>query len=343
MYGLLATSIATAVKLQEERAMVSMLKAVSKWAALLVATAISATAAADEFPTRPIRLVVGYAPGGPADVTARLLADRLSKRLGQAVVVENRGGAATIIAAQAVVRAPADGYTLFHCNNLMPTNQFFYSKLPYKVADFAPVSLIATMPYLVSIAASVPADSLKSFIDYVRTKPGQINYGIFGVGSGTHVLSKHLEKVANVKMVEVPYAGAAPAQTALLTGEIQLLIDTPVTALPQAKAGKTRVVAVMSEERLAAAPDVPTAKEQGFPLVFDNWYGVCAPAGTPKPIIARLSREIQAVTTSDDYKSRLLPIGVVPLSSTPEAFAREIEATIAKWGPISKPLNIRLD
>jgi tripartite-type tricarboxylate transporter receptor subunit TctC len=286
------------------------------------------------YPDRPVRLVVPFPPGGPTDIVARPLAQKLSENLGQQVIVDNRGGAGGNIGAAAVVKSAADGYTL-----LMGTvgthaiNASLYKKLTFDpVKDFAPVSLVAQAAVVLVVHPSVPAKTLNEFIALAKFKPGQITFGSAGSGSPGHLTGELFKDMAVVDLVHVPYQGSAPAITDLLGGQIQAMFDPIQATLPHVKAGNLRILGVSSPKRSSALPNVPTIAEAGVPgFETTAWWAVFVPAGTPREIITKLNTEIVKIMRSPEMKERLRELDIEPIGSTPDQLAAFMKAEMAKW------------
>jgi tripartite-type tricarboxylate transporter receptor subunit TctC len=304
-----------------------------------VALGLAAPVAAQTYPERPITLVVPYAAGGGNDVMARIVAEKMSKTLGQAVVVENRGGAGGTIATRAVAHAAPDGYTLvLGGTGTLAVAPTLYSNTGYDPRkDFAPVGLIATSALVVLVHPSVPAKTLKEFIALAKAKPGQINFASAGVGSGMHLGTELFEVMADVKLTHVPYKGTGPALTDLMGGHVSVFFSSLPSAIPLIQAGKVRALAVTGLKRSAALPDVPTAAESavpGYEAVLH--YGIVAPAGTPKPIIAKLNAALREAVASPEVHDKLATEGAEPLGSTPEQYAQDIDREEIKWAAVVK-------
>lgn len=311
--------------------------------ALLLALTGAATAA--DYPDRPIRMVVSYAAGGTTDTMARVTAQKMSELLGQPIVIENKPGAGTIIAAEYVAKAPPDGYTLLMtATTTLSVNPATYKKLPYKVEDFAPISLIGKMAYTFGISNTVPINDLKEFVAYTKAKPGQLNYGTVGLGGSTHIFTKMVESALGIQMQDVIYKGSPPALTDLFAGTIQVYADGVISSLPFYQDKKMKIVAVSSEQRLAAAPDIPTFVELGYPgVVLYSYYGVLAPAGTPKPIVDKLNAAMVKALAMADLQERIKQNGAVPESTSPEGFGKMIVDYLKIYGDIARPLNLSLE
>ncbi|MCC6531207.1 MAG: tripartite tricarboxylate transporter substrate binding protein [Burkholderiales bacterium] len=298
------------------------------------------------FPTKPIRLVIGFAPGGGTDVLARALGQQLGETFGQAVTIDNRVGAGGIIATDLVAKAPADGYTLLVGSAAaFAINPNLMAKLPYHpVKDFAPVGLFATISYAIVVHPSLPVRSVKELITLAKSKPGQLNYGSAGNGSSTHLAIEQLLAQAGIKMTHVPYKGNTPAMTALLSGEVTMVFDPVLTSLPQVKAGRIRAIAVSTAKRSALLPDVPSVAEAGVPgYESGNWFGIFAPAGTPRAVVDRLNGAINKAMASGEMRSRLQSQGADPLLGTPEDLARHVERELAKVAKIVRDAGLKIE
>jgi len=305
-------------------------------AALFAATL---PAAAGGYPTKPIRMLVGFAPGGGTDTTARAISQPLSEALGQQVVVDNRAGAAGNIATDIASKSPPDGYTvLMGTIAALAINPSLYEKLPFDpVRDFEPVSLAVSSTNVLVVHPSVPAKSVKELIALAKSQPGKLTYGSSGVGGAGHLAGVLFDQLAGTKMVHVPYKGGAPAMIALIGGEVQLVFATAETAVPQIKAGKIRALGVTIAKRTALLPDLPTIAEAGLPgYEANNWYGVLVPAKTPRAIVDRLNREIVKVLNTPAVKATLFRQGLDASPSTPQEFGAYIKSEIAKWAKVVK-------
>jgi len=313
---------------------------------LAVCALAGAAAAADTYPTKPIRIIVPFPPGGPADALARIVGDRLGAALGQSVVVDNRPGAGGNIGMELGAKAAPDGHTLVlaPAGNLT-VNPFLYRNVPYDVGrDFVPVTVIAAVPNVLVVNPQVPAKDLAELIAYAKANPGKLNFSSPGAGSGAHLAGELLKSSAGIDLVHVPYNGIAPAVTAVVAGDVQMMFAAAPTALPQVTAGKLRAIAVASPKRIAGAPALPTLDEAGLPG-FDvtSWYSIVAPAGTPPAVVDRLQREIARALESPDVKAKLVGLGAEPVANSPADFAAMIKVETAKWGKIVKDANIRAE
>jgi tripartite-type tricarboxylate transporter receptor subunit TctC len=296
------------------------------------------------WPAKPIRVIVPYPAGGSTDQMMRLVAPRVSAALGQPVVVENQGGGATMIGTGAVARSAPDGYTLLATANVFAVNVMLHKAPSYKVDDFVPVAPIAGYPYVLTVHPSVPARTVQELIEYAKREPDKVNAASLGPGGVTHLLNERFEALAGVKIADIHYRGSAPALTDLLAGQVQMYFDTVVTAMPQIRGGKVRVLGVTTEERSPLLPDVPTFKEVGLPgMTQRGWFGVFAPAGTPKPIVDRLNREVLAAAASDEARARFERDGLTAMQLTPEQFAAFIREDAAPWERTLKALNIQVE
>ncbi len=318
--------------------------------ALLVLTAAilaASRAEAIDFPTRPIKLVVPYAAGGPTDVLGRLVGEYLGRDLKQPVVVENKAGAQGAIGAETVARSDPDGYTLlFTAASLFVLNPVLYKKLSYDpVKDFRMLALITDLPVVMEVHPSVPAKTVAEFVAYAKQNPGKLNFGSAGVGGTIHLAGEMFKQMAGVDIVHVPYKGAGPALSDLLGGNIQLMFDTLGTALPPVKSGLLRPLGVSSRERIADLPDVPTIAESGYPdYSVGVWYGVSAPAKVPDEITQKITASLNRALSDEPFRASLEKVGFPPLRPKSQA---EIDKFVAddraRWTAVVKSLNISLD
>jgi tripartite-type tricarboxylate transporter receptor subunit TctC len=311
----------------------------------LSAVGFDPAAHAQNYPTKPVRFVVGFPPGGATDVVARTISQKLSEALGQPVVVDNRAGAASNIAGEHVAQSPKDGHVIFLGTVSTSINPSLYSKLRYDpLRDFTAVSQVTGTPFLVVTHPSLPVRNLKEFIALAKGKPGELLYGSAGSGSGGHLFVEMFGSMAKVKVGHVPYKGAAPATTAILSGETIFMFDNIVTTLPLSKAGRLRALAVTTAKRSSAAPDIPTVAEAGVPGYDANaWFGVFVPAGTPQAVVNRLSAEIAKIVKLPEVRERFLALGAEPVGSTPGEFAAFFRNEVEKWGRVVKTSGARVD
>ena len=297
------------------------------------------------YPVRAVRMIVPFPPGGGTDIVARTLGQRLGDALGQQVVIDNRGGAGGNIGAELAAKASPDGYTLFMASATQAINVTLYGKLGYDlVRDFAPVSLVATLPYTLVCNPAVPVASVKALVQFAREKPGQLNYSSAGSGTGTHLAMEMFKTAANVNFVHIPYKGSAPAVTELLAGQVQVMFGNTASVLPQIKAGRLRALAVTSIKRSPLLPEVPAIAESvapGFEVI--QWYGVLAPAATPAKLVTRLHAEIAGATQGAELKDRLYAEGAEATSNTPHQYSVFLRAEIAKWARAVRDSGARVD
>jgi tripartite-type tricarboxylate transporter receptor subunit TctC len=309
-------------------------------------SATSLSARAQEYPTKPIRMVVPFAPGGPNDVLGRIVSQKVSTQIGQQIVIDNRTGAGGATGTAMVGSAAPDGYTLlFSGPSSLTINPSLFKNLPYDpVRDFAPVSLAGSAPSLLAVHPSVPAKSVKELIALAKASPGRLNYSSGGVGGGPHLAAELFKSIARVDIVHVPFRGAAPALTALTSGEVDMYIGGISAVLPLMKAGRVRSLAVTSVKRTPLMPDMPTFIESGVPgYEVVNWYAVVAPSATPKPIIAKLNGEIVKALASADVKKRYIDLGTDPVSSTPEQLGVYLREDLARWGKVIEAARIKAE
>jgi tripartite-type tricarboxylate transporter receptor subunit TctC len=306
----------------------------------------AACAAAQPYPSKPIRLVVPFPPGGTTDILARDVGQRLTEALGQPVVIDNRPGAAGNIGSDIVAKAAPDGYTLLMCTvSSHAINPSLYAKLPYDhIKDFAPVILVARVPNVLEVNPGVPVYSVTDLIKLAKEKPGQINFASSGSGTSIHLSGELFKTMAGVDMVHVPYKGSAPAITDLIAGQVQVMFDNLPSSLQQIKAGRLRAIAVTSAQRSPALPDIPTIGESGLPgFEATSWFGVLAPAGTPPAILSKLNTEIDKWLQSADGKEKLLTQGALPAGGTPDQFSAYIKSETEKWAKVVKLSGAKVD
>ena len=304
--------------------------------------AASRFAWAQAYPSRPVRIIVGFAAGGPADIVARLIAQWLSQRLGQPFVVENRTGAATNIAAEAVVRAAPDGYMLLFVTATNAINTTLYEKLSFNLSrDVAPVASLIRAPSVLEVNPSVPAKTVPEFIAYAKANPGKLTMASSGIGTPSHVFGELFKVMTGVNLMHVPYRGAAPAASDLLAGQVQVFFDPMANSIAYIKAGKVRALAITSAKRSEALPDVPSVSEfvPGYEASF--WFGVGAPKATPDEIVDKLNKEVNAALDDPKMKTRLLDLGGAPMPMTPADFGKFIADETEKWGKVIKSAGIK--
>lgn len=307
----------------------------------------TASFAQSDYPNRPVKLIVGFAPGGSTDIVARVVAQKLGQQLGQTIVVENRAGAGGTIGADATAKAAADGYTLtLGTTSTHAIAPGAYSKLPYNpVTDFTPISLVAVTPYLLVVNPQVSARTLNEFIALAKSQPGKLNYASAGNGTATHLAMEMLKDAAKVDLVHVPYKGNAPADVAILAGEVQAVFGSMPALLQNTKANKVRPLAVGTLVRSPALPDVPTVAEQGYPgFEATLWLGIFGPANLPKHVVDRLHKEIVTIVATADFKSAMEANGADPISSkSPDEFREMLRSQVDKYVKITKAVGIKLD
>jgi tripartite-type tricarboxylate transporter receptor subunit TctC len=309
---------------------------------VLLLAASGALQAQSGYPDKRVRLVVGFSAGGPTDLPARFIAERLGTALGQRVIVENRTGAAGQIATQDVLSKPRDGYNLLLCTHFEAINLAIYKNAAYKLSDIAPVSQISRYYYAVALTNDIPAQDWDGFIAYAKANPAKLNYGMVGRGSAQEILALELAKMAGVQLTGVPYKGGAEVMNDLIPGRVHLYVSPTLSILPQYRAAKVKILAVTSPDRLAVAPEIPTLGEKGLPFVRFGWLGVCAAAGTPQPIIALLNRQVAAIVKSPEYRDMIEKAGSIALSSTPEELAKVLVETYEQTARISREFGLQL-
>jgi tripartite-type tricarboxylate transporter receptor subunit TctC len=321
-----------------ERRFVSLLGAM-----LLGVTALGAAEAQQNYPVRPIRLVVPSSPGGGTDITARIIAPRLSEYLGQQIVIENRAGAGTMIGGEVVARAAPDGYTLLMGISTLAINPAMYRKVPYDaLTGFVPISQVVALPNMLVTHPSLPVKSVKELVSFARARPGQINFASAGVGTSPHLSMELFLSMAGVKMVHVPYKGSGQGVIDLLAGHVSVMTPSILTALGYARASRLRALGVTSAKRASGAPDVPTIAEAGVPgYEAVQWFGVLGPAGTPPAIVTRLHKEIVRTIRAPEISQKLVSDGADPVGSSPEEFAAFLRSETTKWARVAQEVGIK--
>jgi tripartite-type tricarboxylate transporter receptor subunit TctC len=298
------------------------------------------------YPVRPVRVIVPFPPGGPSDVAMRTIAPRLGEALGQQIVIDNRGGAGGATGTEIAAKSPPDGYTLLHGTiGGLAVSPTLNPKLGYNtLRDLAPISQTVNVAYIVTLHPSVPAKSMKELLALAKARPGKLNYGTSGAGTGPHLAGELLNMMAGVSIVHVPYKGSAPAQTALMSGEVDITFENTLIVLPQVKAGRVRPIAATGTQRSRLMPDLPTVSESGLPgYSATGWYGLLAPVATPKDIVARLNAEVTRVLRSPEISDRLNSMAAEPAPGTPEQFGTFIRTEIDKWAKVVKAANMKVD
>ena len=315
----------------------------SRIIAALTLAALAVSAAAQDYPSRPVRLIVAFAPGTTSDIIGRMFADKLTQQMGQAFVVENRTGAGGTIAADQVTKAPADGYTLLMSTAALPVSAHVYPGLKYDtVKDFASVTVITHSPLLLAANLNFPPKSVQELIQYAKANPGKVNFGSAGVGTSHHLTGEKLKLDTGIDMLHVPYKGSGPAHIDLMGGQIQLMFDNIVALLPLVQSGKVRALAVSSAKRHPLLPQVPSIQEAGvkdFETVA--WFGIVAPAGTPRPILARLNAETLKAIQLPDVNKRLLDGGSTIIGNQPEEADKFLRDEVEKWGKVVKAAGVK--
>lgn len=303
----------------------------------------SAQSSGSDYPTKPIRMLVGYSPGGAVDVTARLIAERLGIVLGKQVVIDTRLGASGNIAAELAAKSAPDGHTLYMATSINAVSASLFKDLRYDpLRDFAPISLAITTPSILVVNPSVPAKSVRELVDLAKSRPGKLTYATTGVGSSAHLGAEILSSLTGIKMLQVPYKGGSQTIVDLVGGQVDLSFANTLGAMPHVKTGRLRALAVTSARRFFQAPDVPTMIEAGFPtFVQVAWYGVMAPAGTPEPIVRRLNAEITRILQLQDVKELLASQGVYAQPSTPEELMKMLSSDIVRYAKLLKDAGIR--
>ena len=312
--------------------------------ALLSSCAVIGTAGAQAYPVKPVRIVVPFSPGGPNDILARIIGQKLTEAWNQQVIVENRPGGGTVIGTEIVAKSPPDGYTLLMVSTSHATNTILLRKLPFDtLRDLAPVILVASSANVLVTHPSLPAKSVKELIAIAKARPDQVAYGSGGNGTSTHLAGAMLSLMGGVKMTHVPYKGAGPATVSLLSGEISLMFGTILSSIPHIKAGRMRALAASGARRSSAMPEVPTVAETLPGFEAAAWYGVSASGGTPKEVIAKLNQEIARVLNAGDMRERLAREGAEVVGGGPEQFDAFFRSEIGKWGKVIRAAGIKLE
>ncbi len=312
--------------------------------AMIASAFATAPAQAQDYPDKPVRLVVGMAPGGSNDSIARLLGAALQERLAQPFVVENRPGANSTMATAEIARAKPDGYNLMLVISSHVTNTMLYPNLRYKLSDFKPVTVIADTPFLLVANPKFPPNNVAEFVQHAKAAKSPVDFGTPGLGSTQHIAMELMDQVAGTKMNHIPYKGGAPAQTDLIAGVIPAILATPTQSLPYIRSGHLKPLGVTSKQRLTQLPDVPTFAESGLQDYEANvWFGIVAPAGTPDDVIKVLNKEIVAIIGSGQIKAKLEEMGLNPVGSTPQEFQALLESESEKWSKVIKDAKIKLE
>jgi len=322
-----------------------MIRASMRLLFLIAALVVFSNVSAQTYPAKPVRMVVPWAPGGTTDILGRVIAQKMSDKWGQPVVVENRGGAAGNIGTEAAARSPADGYTLLlGTMSSHAMNQFLYEKMSFDpVADLAPISLVANVATVLVVHPSLPVNSVNDLIALARAKPGQLNFASGGIASFNQLCAELLKMSTRIDIVHVPYKGGGPAVTDLVGGKVDMLFTGAPVTMSHIKAGRLKVLAVTDSQRSAALPDTPTMGESVTGYEFNNWYGIMAPAGTPRPLVDALNAEVRRILALPDVRERFSGLGADPTPSTPERFGTVMKADAEKWGRIIKQAGVRAE
>ena len=312
--------------------------------ACLLAGTAGAQSSSSNYPSRPVRIVIGFTPGGGVDINARLLAAKLSEQIGQQFVVENKPGAGTNIANEYVAKSTPDGYTLLFNSAAFAINLALYRNPPYALKDFAPVSVFSESVNLLVVSASLPARNIKELMAMAKEKPGSLNYSSAGAGTSQHMAAELFKLRTGTNIVHVPYKGSAPALTALIAGEVQLSFSNTVAINQHVKSGRLRALAVAGPKRTDVLPDVPTMKEAGVEGVeVPLWFGLLAPAGTPREIVQLLAANVAKAAHSPDLRHKLVDQGADPVGNTPEQFQRQLDHEVASWMEVVKVSGARAE
>lgn len=300
---------------------------------------------AQPYPSKPVRFILNMAPGGAVDIVGRIIGTKLAEQLGQPVVPDNRSGGGGNIGIEFVAKARPDGYTLLLGSTGLAFSPTLYKKLNYDpIKDLVPISLVAETHVVLVVRPSLPVKNLKEFVEYARANPGKLNFGSTGIGATPHLSAELFKGLTKIDMVHVPYKGGGPALIGMMGGEVDMLVLATATALSHIQSGKVRPLAVFSNKRAQSLPDVPTAKEAGIDnCVVTGWYGILAPAGTPRDIVNRLNAEWIKIETMPDAIEKLQNAGVEPISSTPEQFSEFLKAEIARWGKVIREANVTIN
>jgi tripartite-type tricarboxylate transporter receptor subunit TctC len=314
------------------------------WLAALVLSLGAFGAQAQTYPSKPIKIVVGFAPGGGSDFAARVIAQQLTERMKNQVIVENKPGAGSLIGAEYVIKSAPDGYTLLLTPASYTVNPSVYKLSFDPLNDITPIAQISKGPYVVAVHPSVPAKTLKELVAYAKANPGKLSYASSGNGAHIHVATEYFLYTAGINIVHVPYKGTGPALNDTVGGQVQMIFGSVASALQYVKSGRLRPLAVTTPKRIAAAPDVPTVSESGYPgWEVTNWHGLVGPKGLPKDILQRLNKEVNGSVHSDEVKKVLSSDGLEPAGGTPEEFAALLKAEVARWAQVVKRANIKLD
>ncbi|MEQ1772341.1 MAG: tripartite tricarboxylate transporter substrate binding protein [Burkholderiales bacterium] len=315
------------------------------WQTALCVCAGATSAFAQPYPSKPIRILVGFAAGGPSDVAARTIGQKLTEKWGQQVIIDIRPGAGGNIATELAAKSPPDGYTLLEPAFAHAVNPMLYSKLPFDaMKDFTPILLFASIANLLVVHPSIPAHSVKELVAFAKARPDQLTFGSAGSGTASHFAGELLNMMAGLKITHVPYKGLAPAHVDVMAGQLSMMFGGIVTGVPAVKAGKLRALGVTTKTRWRGIPDVPTISEAGLAgFEVNSWFGLLAPAGTPRDIVTRLNTEVGRSLREPDARERFSSIGAEPMNGTPEEFGDYIKSETAKWAKVIKAANIKVN
>ena len=320
------------------------MKRMATWLAVLIASLAAGTAAAQQYPTKPVRIVVGFAPGGGSDFIARVIANKLTERFGSQVIVENRPGAGSTLGTELVVRSPADGYTLLLSSASYTVNPSVYKLSFDPLNDITPIVQLSRGPYVVAVHPSVPARTLAELVALAKREPDKFSYASSGNGGHVHVATEYFLYTAGIKITHVPYKGTGPALNDTIGGSVHLILGSVATALQHVKSGRLRALAVTTPKRIAAAPDVPTVGESGYPTYeVTNWHGLVGPRGLPKDIVERLNRDVNESLKSKDVEKVLASDGLEPAGGSAQEFASIIKNEIGRWSQVVKRAGVKLE
>ena len=322
-----------------------MVTALIRLCFLFVAFAVSAIAFAQQYPIKPVRLIVPTAPGGGTDLIGRVLAQKLTKAFGQSFVVDNKGGAGTTLGTDLAAKSPPDGHTILLTHVSLAFNASYYRRLPYDTAkDFVPIAIVASQPYILVVHPSLPVRNVGDLLKLVRTRPGSFSYASGGAGSGPFLAAELFKNVTRVDLVHVPYRGAGLAFTDVISGQVPVMFSTVSLALPHVRATRVRALAASSARRLAAMPELPTVAESGVrEYDFSTWYGLLAPAGMPRAIVTRLSDEVAKILDEPETRERFAGDGIETLKSSPAEFAAFLARDIERWAKVVKATGLQAD
>ncbi len=299
---------------------------------------------AQNYPAKPVRVIVPYPPGGITDVVSRTVALEMARGFNQSFVIDNRPGANSILGVELLSRANADGYTLGTVIAAHAANQTLYPKLPYdSIKGFEQVSLLGTAPLIMCASNGLAANSIRELIELAKSRPGQLTFASSGIGAAAHLTTELLMTITGIKMVHVPYKGTAPALQDLMGGQISVMMDTPSALLPQVRAGKIKALGMASEKRIGVAPDIPTLTEGGVAVVGGTWVGLLAPAGTPRAIVDQLARAAGAAVRKPEINERFIQLGIDPVGSNAPEFTRFLRDEVAKWAKVIRDANVKVD